>query len=267
VSRHEDPMLNAWWADHRGRLALEYPIAPGFGATRRRLDGIVRYDRPDACLPGSRAGDFGDPKGSDVLILQAKAHRLSFPLLGQAFFSTKLASRYLGVRSARAIALCTVDDADVRPLAEAHGVEVVEMPWAGPTDPFPFPCDRGVIQRAAAHLGGWLVFDVPLTRPRKPAAADQRAHAAVFLDGPWKHGDGLDDRDFVLVSQPGPRLNGHGYGLGMYVLGQAYFSAELVRRVARPKRLRTAVAVVKDDAAIHQLARELGVEVWVSPQS
>jgi hypothetical protein len=124
VSRHEDPMLNAWWADHRGRLALEYPIAPGLGATRRRLDGIVRYDRPDACLPGSRAGDFGDPNGSDVLILQAKAHRLSFPLLGQAFLSTKLASRYLGVRSARAIALCTVDDADVRSLAEAHGVEV-----------------------------------------------------------------------------------------------------------------------------------------------
>jgi hypothetical protein len=224
---------------------------------------MVRFDRQAGFLPADRAGAFGSPWGADVTILQAKAHRLSFPLLGQAFFSVELAKRYLGVRSARSIALCTVDDEDVHPLAQTYGVEVVEMPSAGPASPFPFPYHRGVIERACAPIKGYLLFDLPLTPPRKPRAAGQQAHAAVFFDGPWNPGDSLDGRDFMLVSQPGRRYDGHGHGLGMYVLGQALFSAALVGRVARPGRLRTAVAVVKDDRAIHRLADEHGIEVLV----
>jgi hypothetical protein len=50
----------------------------------------------------------------------------------------------------------------------------------------------------------------------------------------------------------------------MYILGQALFSAELARSVARPARLRTAVAIVNDDRAMHELADSYGIEILMA---
>jgi hypothetical protein len=48
-------------------------------------------------------------------------------LMGQALFSRDLMRPFLP-RSIRTVALCNQDDSVLRPLAEAHGIEVVIDP-------------------------------------------------------------------------------------------------------------------------------------------
>lgn len=68
--------------------------------------------------------DF-DLRGRDVVVIQTKAKRLGLYLMGQCLFSRDLVLE-LGAKSVRSIALCTKDDAVLRPLLEAHeGCEVV----------------------------------------------------------------------------------------------------------------------------------------------
>jgi hypothetical protein len=57
--------------------------------------------------------------------VQTKALRLGMYLLGQAFFSRELIKDRFAPRSVRTIALCAIDDAILRPIAERFGVEVV----------------------------------------------------------------------------------------------------------------------------------------------
>jgi hypothetical protein len=52
-------------------------------------------------------------------------------LLGQALFSAELV-RGAGPRRLRTIALCTVDDQVLRPLAVQYGIEVVVDDGSGP---------------------------------------------------------------------------------------------------------------------------------------
>ena len=57
--------------------------------------------------------------------MQTNAHRLGMYLLGQAFFSRELIKDRFAPRSVRTVALCAIDDAILRPIAERFGVEVV----------------------------------------------------------------------------------------------------------------------------------------------
>jgi hypothetical protein len=58
-------------------------------------------------------------------VVQTKAERLGMSVLGQALFSRLLIEKYFAPKFARAVALCAVDDAVVRPIAEGLGIEVV----------------------------------------------------------------------------------------------------------------------------------------------
>lgn len=71
-----------------------------------------------------------DIVGKDVIVIQTKAQRLGMYLMGQAFFSRALVEK-LGPRSVRTVAVCAQDDEELRPLAEAHGIEVVVDSAAG----------------------------------------------------------------------------------------------------------------------------------------
>jgi hypothetical protein len=51
--------------------------------------------------------------------------RLGISLLGQAFFSRELIKDRCAPRSIRTVALCAIDDAILRPIAERFGVEVI----------------------------------------------------------------------------------------------------------------------------------------------
>jgi hypothetical protein len=66
-----------------------------------------------------------DITGKDVIVIQTKAKRLGMYLMGQCLFSRDIVVQ-LGVNSVKSVALCTKDDAVLRPLLEAHeGCEVV----------------------------------------------------------------------------------------------------------------------------------------------
>lgn len=68
--------------------------------------------------------------GKDIIVVQVKAQRLGMYLMGQALFSKELMKPF-DPKSIRTVALCNKDDSILRPLAEAHGIEVV-IDAAGP---------------------------------------------------------------------------------------------------------------------------------------
>jgi hypothetical protein len=66
-------------------------------------------------------------EGQDVIVVQAKAHRLGMYLMGQTFFSAQLIERFKPA-SVKAVALCRRDDSVLRPLLEQYpGMEVVVL--------------------------------------------------------------------------------------------------------------------------------------------
>ena len=86
-------------------------------------DLIVR--RPLGRLP--RGAEF-DLAGRDVIAVQSKHRRLGMTVAGQTLFSKELLKRFKP-RSIRSVAVCTADDAVLRPLLERHkGCEVWVYP-------------------------------------------------------------------------------------------------------------------------------------------
>jgi hypothetical protein len=122
MSKLETPITRWYWEKIGGLLIEEFPVvkaSPGQGP--RYLDGLIVLGESK-----SRASsrDF-DIKGRDVIVIQTKAKRLGMYLMGQCLFSRDLVLQ-LGAKSVRSVALCTKDDAVLRPLLEAHeGCEVV----------------------------------------------------------------------------------------------------------------------------------------------
>lgn len=122
MSKHESPILYAYWQTIGGTLIEEFPVLQrGDHHEQRRIDGLI--------LPH---GDFRqvDPhevviSERDVVVVQVKARRLGMALMGQTLFSAMLMRRWT-TGSIRAVALCTADDAELRPLMEQFpGLEVV----------------------------------------------------------------------------------------------------------------------------------------------
>ena len=68
-------------------------------------------------------------EGKDIIVIQTKASRLGMYLMGQAFFSARGFSRINKPRSIVAVALCSRDDAVLRPLFEHYpNMHVVVCP-------------------------------------------------------------------------------------------------------------------------------------------
>jgi hypothetical protein len=66
----------------------------------------------------------------------------------------------------------------------------------------------------------------------------------------------LDGHDIVVV-----QTNAH--RLGMYLLGQAFFSRELIKDRFAPRSIRTIALCARDDAILHPIAERFDVEVVV----
>ena len=64
-------------------------------------------------------------------------------------------------------------------------------------------------------------------------------------------------QDVIVVQTKAKRL-------GMYLLGQAVFSAELIKR-HNPKSVRTVAICTEGDSVLEPLARDYGVEIVVYP--
>jgi len=117
MSKHETPLIRAYWQQVGGTLVEEFP------AVKRTRDSEARYI--DAIIiPGeetriARPSDVS-LKGKDIICVQAKRGRLGMYLMGQALFSKQLLEKRFASRNVLSIALCTADDSALRPLLEKY---------------------------------------------------------------------------------------------------------------------------------------------------
>jgi len=132
MSLLESPMVRAYWGGSDGlhgvggTLIEEFVLVqPSSTSAIRRADAVILVDG-ERRIASWR--EMLSPEGRDVIVVQAKAHRLGMYLMGQAVFSGILVRRF-NPRSVKVVALCTQDDSVLHPLLDAHpDVEVVVMP-------------------------------------------------------------------------------------------------------------------------------------------
>jgi hypothetical protein len=125
MSKHETPMTRWYWRQVGGTLIEEFVAVEGSADRGRRvLDGVILLGG-ELRLAGQSEVSLED---QDVVVVQTKIGRVGMYLLGQAFFSAQLIQRFRP-RSVLSIALCSQDDAVLRPLFEQYqGMQVVVCP-------------------------------------------------------------------------------------------------------------------------------------------
>ena len=122
MSKHETPMTRRDWDQVRGTLLEEFLVVPlGPGVGKRLIDAVIIADGDHRNASGERVC----LDGHDLIIVQTKPYRLGMYLMGQALFSRVLIEGRFKPRSIRTVALCAIDDAVLRPIAESYGIEVV----------------------------------------------------------------------------------------------------------------------------------------------
>ena len=130
MSKHETPMLEAYWREIGGTLIPEFLVVPASPPTvgPRRVDGLILPARETRKIPWTAIRANFSIEGEDVIVVQAKASRLGMAVMGQAVFSVELLRRF-NPKSIKSVILCTIDDAVLRPLlARFPEVEVKVYP-------------------------------------------------------------------------------------------------------------------------------------------
>jgi hypothetical protein len=97
--------------------------------------------------------------------------------------------------------------------------------------------------------------------PSRPGVGRRMIDAVIIEDGDHRiasRGEtvSLDGHDIVVVQTKASRL-------GMYLLGQAFFSRELIKDRFAPRSIRTIALCAIDDAILHPIAERFGVEVVI----
>ena len=128
MSTHETPMVRWYWDQVGGTLIEDFIAVKREGDRGQRLlDAVILHDGKHRIV---RSKDFDRSliRGQDVTIVQAKAKRLGMAQMGQALFSIGLIEPF-EPSSVVSVALCSEDDALLRPMLEAHeGLKVVVCP-------------------------------------------------------------------------------------------------------------------------------------------
>jgi hypothetical protein len=107
-------MTHRYWQRVGGMLIEEYQLG------RRFVDAVILLDGPTKISTDKRIS----LDGRDVIVVETKV-RLNRPVLGQAIAVPWLIRPRFAPKSLRLIALCQIDDPELRPIFAAHGVEVV----------------------------------------------------------------------------------------------------------------------------------------------
>jgi hypothetical protein len=124
MSKLETPLTRAYWESVGGTLVEEFlAVRKGPDQGPRLIDGVIITGAP------RRTAHWRDVdlEGKDIIVVQTKASRLGMYLMGQALFSIELMKPFRPA-SIKSVAICTCDDAILRPMIESHGIEVVVMP-------------------------------------------------------------------------------------------------------------------------------------------
>ena len=120
--------MTLWYWNQRGGTLIEEFMAVKRGPhhAQRLIDGLILLEGEKCRLPrGERRVDI---RGKDVVAIQTKNSCLGMTLMGQTLFTLNLLAS-MQPRSVESIALCSADDARLRPLIESHlGCKVVVCP-------------------------------------------------------------------------------------------------------------------------------------------
>lgn len=121
MSKHEKPLIDEYWEQIGGTIVYEFCMVRRAQTNAPRfLDALILPNQETKIAQSSEV----ELEGQDIILVQAKHSRIGMYLMGQALFSVALMEKFQP-KSIRSIALCTKDDAILRPLLESHGVEVV----------------------------------------------------------------------------------------------------------------------------------------------
>lgn len=121
-----------------GGTPLEkYCIVPASRANGRQVvDAIIVTDSECRTASEAEYRSLG-LGGRDLIVVNTSAGRLGMYLLGDVLFSREVIKERFALRSVRTVALCTGDDAVLRPLAERFGIEVVVDDQTSPAEDSP----------------------------------------------------------------------------------------------------------------------------------
>src|SRR5215208_3666378 len=116
MSKHETCMTRWYWRQVGGTLIEEFCAVNRAGDCGQRLiDGVIVYDGEHRVAKQAEI-DLAD---RHIIVIQAKASRLGMYLLGQAYFSAHLLSRFRP-RSITSVALCKQSDSVLAPIFESY---------------------------------------------------------------------------------------------------------------------------------------------------
>ncbi len=126
MSKLETPMIRKYWEHVGGTLIEEFLAVPrSQNVGQRLIDAVII---PAGQKKISKWNEVSID-GQDVICVQAKASRLGMYLMGQALFSAELLRHRFNTKSVLSVALCSRDDAVLRPLFEAYvNMKVVIIP-------------------------------------------------------------------------------------------------------------------------------------------
>lgn len=106
-----------------------------------------------------------------------------------------------------------------------------------------------MIRKFWKAVGGTLVEEFPIVKS-SPTCGPRRLDAVILPTREFRRADwkeiSLDDEDVIIVQAKDARL-------GMYLMGQVVFSAELVKRFFKPKSLRSIALCKRDDSVLRPL--------------
>jgi hypothetical protein len=112
------------------------------------------------------------------------------------------------------------------------------------------------------RVGGTLAEEFPAVRGSR-TASPRRLDGVIVLGGEHRrvapHELQISGRDIVVVQAKASLL-------GMYLMGQALFSRELMKPF-NPASIRTVALCAKDDSVLRPLAEEYGIEVEIDEDS
>ena len=112
-------------------------------------------------------------------------------------------------------------------------------------------------------VGGLLIEEFRAVKESKtPSQENRYMDAVIVLNEPKKiHNENtynLSGKDVIVVQTKTGRI-------GMYLLGQAYFSKHLIE-MHNPRSLKSVAFCGKNDAVMAEMATEHGVEIVVIPE-
>ena len=112
-------------------------------------------------------------------------------------------------------------------------------------------------------VGGLLIEEFMLVAKSRDGKQAQRLLDGLIVLGEEKklsndHSHSIEGKDVIAVQTKANRL-------GMYLMGQAFFSRELLKSF-NPKSIRTVAICSKGDEKMVRLCKEQGIEVVVIPE-